>query len=74
MEYFYFTLSLFIFPNGDYFSGNPRNKCALQPGHSLMDWIRLGNSGKDLTGVGGRIRPVHPTELATHNTKSNAPR
>ncbi|KAJ8942027.1 hypothetical protein NQ318_002781 [Aromia moschata] len=31
---------------------NPRNKCALQPGHSLMDWIRLGSSGKDLTGVG----------------------
>ncbi|KAI5642151.1 cytochrome b5-like heme/Steroid binding domain-containing protein [Phthorimaea operculella] len=30
----------------------------LQPGHSLMDWIRLGNSGKDLTGVGGRVRPV----------------
>ncbi|CAH2043659.1 unnamed protein product, partial [Iphiclides podalirius] len=53
-------------------TGNPRNKCALQPGHSLMDWIRLGNSGKDLTGVGGRIRPVHPTELATHNTKNDA--
>lgn len=33
-------------------SGNPRNKCVLQPGHSLMDWIRLGASGKDLTGVG----------------------
>ncbi|XP_068617602.1 cytochrome b5 reductase 4-like isoform X2 [Battus philenor] len=53
-------------------SGNPRNKCALQPGHSLMDWIRLGNSGKDLTGVGGQIRPVHPSELATHNTKNDA--
>ncbi|XP_045537101.1 cytochrome b5 reductase 4 isoform X1 [Papilio machaon] len=53
-------------------TGNPRNKCALQPGHSLMDWIRLGNSGKDLTGVGGRMRPVHPSELATHNTKNDA--
>ncbi|CAK1586943.1 unnamed protein product [Parnassius mnemosyne] len=53
-------------------TGNPRNKCALQPGHSLMDWIRLGNSGKDLTGVGGRIRPVHPSELATHNKKNDA--
>ncbi|XP_026725907.1 cytochrome b5 reductase 4 isoform X2 [Trichoplusia ni] len=53
-------------------SGNPRNKCALQPGHSLMDWIRLGNSGKDLTGVGGRIRPVSPAELATHNTLNDA--
>ncbi|XP_026756472.2 cytochrome b5 reductase 4 isoform X2 [Galleria mellonella] len=51
---------------------NPRNKCALQPGHSLMDWIRLGNSGKDLTGVGGRVRPVSPAELATHNTQSDA--
>ncbi|XP_037877500.1 cytochrome b5 reductase 4 isoform X2 [Bombyx mori] len=51
---------------------NPRNKCALQPGHSLMDWIRLGNSGKDLTGVGGRIRPVTHTELAAHNTQKDA--
>ncbi|KAJ2945620.1 hypothetical protein O0L34_g443 [Tuta absoluta] len=52
--------------------GNPRNKCALQPGHSLMDWIRLGNSGKDLTGVGGRVRPVSPAELAAHNTQKDA--
>lgn len=27
---------------------------ALKPGHSLMDWIRLGTSGKDLTGLGSR--------------------
>ncbi|XP_049871976.1 cytochrome b5 reductase 4-like isoform X1 [Pectinophora gossypiella] len=53
-------------------TGNPRNKCALQPGHSLMDWIRLGNSGKDLTGVGGRVRPVSPAELAAHNTQKDA--
>nr|XP_032518662.1 cytochrome b5 reductase 4 isoform X1 [Danaus plexippus plexippus] len=53
-------------------TGNPRNKCVLQPGHSLMDWIRLGNSGKDLNGIGGRIRPVTPTELATHNTQEDA--
>ncbi|XP_038222187.1 cytochrome b5 reductase 4 isoform X2 [Zerene cesonia] len=53
-------------------TGNPRNKCALQPGHSLMDWIRLGNSGKDLTGVGGRIRPVSPSELALHKTQNDA--
>ncbi|CAD7088423.1 unnamed protein product [Hermetia illucens] len=31
-------------------TGNPRNKCALKPGHSLMDWIRLGSSGLDLSG------------------------
>ncbi|XP_013199408.1 cytochrome b5 reductase 4 isoform X2 [Amyelois transitella] len=53
-------------------AGNPRNKCALQPGHSLMDWIRLGNSGRDLTGVGGRVRPVSPAELAAHNTQKDA--
>ncbi|KAL3273271.1 hypothetical protein HHI36_014725 [Cryptolaemus montrouzieri] len=53
---------------------NPRNKCALQPGHSLMDWIRLGNSGKDLTGVGvqaGHLA-ITPTELAKHNKLSDA--
>ncbi|GBP26925.1 hypothetical protein EVAR_95711_1 [Eumeta japonica] len=52
--------------------GNPRNKCALQPGHSLMDWIRLGNSGKDLSGVGGKLRPVAPRELAAHSTEGDA--
>lgn len=41
-----------VFFSGAFVAGNPRNKCALQPGHSLMDWIRLGASGKDLTGVG----------------------
>jgi hypothetical protein len=35
-----------------------------------MDWIRLGNSGKDLTGVGGRVKSVSPQELAAHNTQS----
>ncbi|CAG9564727.1 unnamed protein product [Danaus chrysippus] len=51
---------------------NPRNKCVLQPGHSLMDWIRLGNSGKDLNGISGRIRPVTPTELSTYSTQQDA--
>ena len=32
-------------------TGNPRNKVALAKGFSLMDWIRLSKSGKDLTGV-----------------------
>ncbi|XP_056648109.1 cytochrome b5 reductase 4 isoform X1 [Diorhabda sublineata] len=51
-------------------TGNPRNKCALQPGHSLMDWIRLGASGKDLTGLGPRAGHLSVTkqELAKHNT------
>lgn len=53
-------------------TGNPRNKCALKPGHSLMDWIRLGNSGIDLSGTRGRIVPVTKEELAKHNIRSDA--
>uniref|UniRef100_A0A0A1WQE6 Cytochrome b5 reductase 4 n=1 Tax=Zeugodacus cucurbitae TaxID=28588 RepID=A0A0A1WQE6_ZEUCU len=53
-------------------TGNPRNKCALKPGHSLMDWIRLGNSGVDLAGTRGRITPVNSDELARHNTREDA--
>lgn len=53
-------------------TGNPRNKTALAPGHSLMDWIRLGNSGADLTGVGGVPRVVTLSELASHNKKNDA--
>lgn len=52
--------------------GNPRNKTALAPGHSLMDWIRLGNSGVDLTGVGGVPRVVTLSELANHNKQTDA--
>ena len=43
----------------------------LKPGHSLLDWIRLGKSGKDLTGVMGRPRNVTTEELAKHNTESD---
>ncbi|XP_037042316.1 cytochrome b5 reductase 4 isoform X2 [Bradysia coprophila] len=43
---------------------NPRNKCALKPGHSLMDWIRLGSSGCDLAGTGGVVSAVSHKELA----------
>ncbi|XP_006616300.1 cytochrome b5 reductase 4 [Apis dorsata] len=53
-------------------TGNPRNKTALAPGHSLMDWIRLGNSGVDLTGVGGVPRIVTLSELASHNKQNDA--
>uniref|UniRef100_W8BMG6 Cytochrome b5 reductase 4 n=2 Tax=Ceratitis capitata TaxID=7213 RepID=W8BMG6_CERCA len=53
-------------------TGNPRNKCALKPGHSLMDWIRLGNSGVDLAGTHGRVTPVSSEELARHNTREDA--
>ncbi|XP_075209988.1 cytochrome b5 reductase 4-like [Lycorma delicatula] len=53
-------------------TGNPRNKVALKPGHSLMDWIRLGNSGKDLTGVGGAFTNVTKAELAEHKSMEDA--
>ncbi|XP_021367380.1 cytochrome b5 reductase 4-like isoform X2 [Mizuhopecten yessoensis] len=49
-----------------------RNKVALKPGRSLMDWIRLGNSGKDLTGVGRKVIEVTPEELAKHSTADDA--
>ncbi|XP_060588144.1 cytochrome b5 reductase 4-like isoform X2 [Ruditapes philippinarum] len=48
-----------------------RNKVLLKPGHSLMDWIKLGRSGKDLTGVGGRKLEVTPEELKKHNTEDD---
>ncbi|XP_044272364.1 cytochrome b5 reductase 4-like isoform X2 [Tribolium madens] len=55
-------------------TGNLRNKYALAPGHSLMDWIRLGSSGRDLTGVGAQAGnlSVTPSELALHNKESDA--
>ncbi|XP_050429995.1 cytochrome b5 reductase 4 [Adelges cooleyi] len=53
-------------------TGTTRNKVALAPGHSLMDWIRLGNSGSDLTGLGGKLISVSRSELARHNKRSDA--
>uniref|UniRef100_A0A182QPT9 Cytochrome-b5 reductase n=1 Tax=Anopheles farauti TaxID=69004 RepID=A0A182QPT9_9DIPT len=44
----------------------------MKPGHSLMDWIRLGNSGTDLTGTGGRVIPVSHAELAKHDRAEDA--
>ncbi|KAH3737329.1 hypothetical protein DPMN_043912 [Dreissena polymorpha] len=46
-------------------------KVQLTPGHSLMDWIRLSNSGKDLNGVGGRKLEVSTEELQKHNTEKD---
>lgn len=37
-----------------------------------MDWIRLGNSGNDLTGVGGKPISVSRSELAKHNKRNDA--
>jgi len=53
-------------------TGNPRNKVALRPGYSLMDWIRLTKSGKDLAGTGGKILNVSPAELRKHNKRNDA--
>lgn len=44
---------------------------ALKPGHSLMDWIRFAKSGKDLTGLRGRLIEVTQEELQKHNTRDD---
>ncbi|XP_041354082.1 cytochrome b5 reductase 4-like [Gigantopelta aegis] len=49
-----------------------RKKVALKPGHSLMDWIRLGRSGQDLTSVGGKVLEVSLEDLAKHNKQDDA--
>ncbi|KAG9510222.1 Cytochrome b5 reductase 4, partial [Fragariocoptes setiger] len=48
-------------------TGSLRNKVALKPGHSLMGWIRLVDTAKDLSGTGGKLLEVSTTELAKHN-------
>ncbi len=54
------------------YRGNPRNKVALKKGLSMIDWIRLTNSVKDLAGVGGRPVAVTKKELAKHNKRKDA--
>ena len=60
-------------------TGNPRNKVALQKGFSLMDWVRLSKSGRDLTGglggprlANGQVREITRTELARHKKRTDA--
>ncbi|XP_025300666.3 cytochrome b5 reductase 4 isoform X1 [Canis lupus dingo] len=48
-----------------------RSKVPLKQGRSLMDWIRLTKSGKDLTGLKGRLIEVTEEELKRHNTKDD---
>ena len=55
-----------------FLTGNPRNKVALRPGYSLMDWIKLTKSGKDLAGTGGKLLQVSPAELARHKYRKDA--
>ena len=44
----------------------------LGPGCSLLDWIRLCRSKKDLGCNGGKPRPVTEEELAQHSTPDDA--
>ncbi|XP_032765615.1 cytochrome b5 reductase 4 isoform X2 [Rattus rattus] len=48
-----------------------RSKVPLKQGRSLMDWIRLTKSGKDLTGLKGGLIEVTEEELKKHNTKDD---
>ncbi|XP_023363554.1 cytochrome b5 reductase 4 isoform X2 [Otolemur garnettii] len=48
-----------------------RSKVPLKQGRSLMDWIRLTKSGKDLTGLKGRLIEVTEEELRKHNRKDD---
>lgn len=52
-------------------TGTTRNKVALKPGFSLVGWIRLTNSGIDLTGTKGKRFSVSLEELKKHNTKDD---
>ncbi|XP_016305944.1 cytochrome b5 reductase 4 isoform X1 [Sinocyclocheilus anshuiensis] len=52
-------------------TGQSRNKVALKPGHSLLDWIRLTKSGRDLTGLRGQLIEVTEEELKKHSTRND---
>ncbi|XP_032877802.1 cytochrome b5 reductase 4 isoform X2 [Amblyraja radiata] len=51
--------------------GGWTRKMLLKPGRSLMDWIRLIKSGKDMTGLRGKLLRVTPEELAKHKEKTD---
>ncbi|XP_006892225.1 PREDICTED: cytochrome b5 reductase 4-like [Elephantulus edwardii] len=48
-----------------------RSKVPLKQGRSLMDWLRLTKSGKDLTGLKGSLIDVTEEELKKHNKKDD---
>lgn len=52
-------------------TGSLRNKVALKPGHSLMGWIRLASTAKDLSGTNGKTIEVTPEELAKHDQEED---
>ncbi|KAK9240655.1 hypothetical protein V1525DRAFT_369776 [Lipomyces kononenkoae] len=51
-----------------------REKVALEPGFSQLDWATLKNSGKDLSGRAQGLQPMQITleELRMHSTKEDA--
>lgn len=51
--------------------GSGRNKIALKRGRSLMDWVKLANSGQDLQGFMGRTNSVTLDELRKHNKEDD---
>ncbi|KIY48462.1 cytochrome b5 [Fistulina hepatica ATCC 64428] len=48
-----------------------REKVALTPGHSYLDWANLKTSGTDLRGVNQLMR-IPPSELKKHNKRGDA--
>ncbi|XP_060092609.1 cytochrome b5 reductase 4 [Heteronotia binoei] len=48
-----------------------RSKVPLKPGRSLMDWIRLTKSGKNLAGLKGGLIEVTEEVLTKHNKKDD---
>ena len=52
--------------------GNPRNKVALGPGKSLMDWVSLCSADKEMAGMGRKLLNISKEELATHNKPTDA--
>jgi len=49
-----------------------REKVALAPGHSPLDWARVKASGQDLRGVGDTLLKIPPSALKQHNQLDDA--
>ena len=48
-----------------------RKKVPLAAGHTLLDWHRLANSGKDLAGTRGQFLRLTASEVRLHNKKDD---
>lgn len=60
-----------IATKGSAISGKKRQKVALAPGHSPLDWASLKASGADLRGVDTLMR-IPPSVLKIHNKNDDA--